>query len=110
MTIEETLKMMASQQYPHKVDVVDSVMDYAMQHPYMQRRRTMSMWQRVSIVAAAAAIALVLVNVTYTYTRNYDEEGMGSMLAQVNDYSSWNTIEDGAVNPFEEFYSPYYAE
>jgi hypothetical protein len=104
MTIEDTLEQLSHQQYPHQVDVVDRVMAQVEQHPYLQpvRHRVVS-WQRIGAVAAAAVVALVAVNVTLFHD-NYDNEGMGSMIAQVNDYSTWNTVEEAAVNPLEYLY------
>lgn len=101
MTIDETLNLMAQQQYPHKVDVVDRVMAQVENKPYLRPVRKHVSWQRLSAVAAAAAVVLVAVNVTVFNLRGYDEDGMGSMIAQLNDYSQWNTVEEAAVNPYE---------
>ena len=57
------------------------------------------------LVAAVAAVFLfMIVNVTTVYTRSYDDEGLQSMIAQVNDYSSWNTIEEVVADPYEYFF------
>lgn len=104
MTIEDTLEQLSRQQYPHQVDVVERVMAQVEKHPYLRpmHRRAVN-WQRIGAVAAAAVVALVAVNVTLFHD-NYDNEGMGSMIAQVNDYSTWNTVEESAVNPLEYIY------
>lgn len=103
MTIDQTLEQLAKQQYPEKVDVVDRVMAQVEQHPYLQRVTPRFQWQRFSAIAAAAVVALVAVNVVLFHS-DYDDDGIGSMIAQVNDYSSWNTIEYAAVNPIESLY------
>ena len=104
MNIDQTLEQLARLQYPHRVDVTDRVMAHAMQHPYLQPVHRGRTWRRVSAVAAAAVVALLAVNVVSVYTRSYDLDGMGSLIAQANDYSSWNTVEQAAVNPIESIY------
>lgn len=104
MTLEQKLNQLASLQYPHKVDVVDSVMAQVSQRPYMRPvRRTLS-WRYISIAAAAAVVALFIVNITLFRPVNSSNEDMGFAIAQFNDYSSWNTVEEAAVNPFEFLY------
>lgn len=105
MNIDEQLKQLASVEYPKRVDVVDAVMTEVQKHPYLQpaaRRRVN--WRLVSMAAAAAVAALVVVNVVAVGNKNYDEEGMGNMIAQLNDYSSWNTVEQVADDPYEYFF------
>ena len=111
MNIDQTLEQLAHLQYPRQVDVTDRVMEQVMQRPYLQPQYSSSrghsrgkLFRRIGIVAVAASLALVVINVTTVYTRSYDEDGMGSMIAQVNDYSSWNTVEEFAVNPYEYLY------
>ena len=104
MTLEQKLNQLASLQYPHKVDVVDSVMAQVSQRPYLRPvRRTLS-WRYISIAAAAAVVALFIVNITLFRPVNSSNEDMGCAIAQFNDYSSWNTVEEAAVNPFEFLY------
>ena len=104
MTIDQTLEQLARQQYPGKVDVVDRVMAQVEQHPYLQRVTPQRFgWQRFSAIAAAAVVALLAVNVVFFHNA-YDDDGIGSMIAQVNDYSSWNSVEYAAVNPIESLY------
>ena len=103
MNIDQTLEQLAHLQCPRQVDVTDRVMAQVMQRPYLQPRRH-SLWKPVSIMAAAAVALVLVVNVVSLYGRSYDEASMGMTLAQVNDYSSWNTIEDGALNPIEYMY------
>jgi hypothetical protein len=111
MNIDQTLEQLSHLKCPHQVDVTDRVMEQVMQRPYLQPQhspsRSLSRGQlirRIGIVAVAASLALVVVNVTTIYTRSYDEESMGSTIAQLNDYSSWNTVEEVAVNPYEYLY------
>lgn len=104
MMIEETLEQLAALQYPKKVDVVGCVMAEVGKKPYLRPVHRTVRWQRISAVAAVAAVVLVAVNVLTVHTRNYDEAGIGSMIAQVNDYSSWGTVEEAALNPIEYFY------
>lgn len=103
MNIDQTLEQLAHLQYPRQVDVVDRVMAQVAARPYLQPVHHTHVWRRLSAVAAAAAVVLLAVNVTSLYTRSYDEEGMGSTLAQLNDYSSWSTVEQ-AANPYEYLY------
>lgn len=103
MNIDQTLEQLAHLQYPRQVDVVDRVMAQVAARPYLQPVHRTHVWRRLSVVAAAAAVVLLAVNVTSLYTRSYDEEGMGSTLAQLNDYSSWSTVEQ-AANPYEYLY------
>lgn len=106
MTIEEQLKQLAAEEYPGKVDVVDAVMAEVSKHPYLQpvaQKRRVS-WHLVGSAVAAAIAAVVVVNVAMVNTRSYDEEGMGNMIAQLNDYSSWNTIEEPAEDPYTYFF------
>lgn len=104
MNIDQQLEQLARLQYPRQVDVTDRVMAQVMQHPYLRPRQRSKVWRYMGVAAVAASLALVVVNVTSVYTRPYDVENMGSMISQVNDYSSWNTVEEVAVNPYEYFY------
>lgn len=104
MNIEETLEQMAGQTYPKKVDVVEGVMATVSQRPYLRPVRKPVEWRRISTVAAAAVAVLFVVGLLVPILRPYDNEGMGSMIAQVNDYSSWGMIEEGAINPIECLY------
>lgn len=115
MNIDQTLEQLARLQYPKQVDVTDRVMEQiGDRSPVVSRRWSLighrspatnhrPLWTRISAVAAAAVVVLVAVNVTSLYTRSYDVEGMGSTLAQLNDYSSWTTVEE-AANPYEYLY------
>ena len=109
--LDEQLEELAQLRSPQRVDVTDRVMAQVMQHPYLQPQHTSrqehgygQLFRRIGIIAVAASLALVVLNVTSVYTHSYDEEDMGSMIAQFNDYSSWNTIEEAAVNPYEYLY------
>lgn len=104
MNIDQTLAQLSHLQCPQQVDVTDRVMAQVMQRPWLRPVHTGRVWKRISAVAAAATVVLVLLNVTTVYTRSYDNEGLGSMIAQANDYSSWNTVEEPALNPYEYFY------
>ena len=64
MTIDEQLKQLSSEECPHKVDVVDSVMAEVEKHPYLQpdhRRRVQ--WRWVASAAAAVVAAIVVISV-----------------------------------------------
>lgn len=107
MTLEQRLDQLAAQQYPHKVDVVDSVMAQVSQKPYLRPVRRSIGWRQVGIAAAAAVVALFIVNITVFRPAGCSNEDMGYAIAQFNDYSSWNTVEEAAVNPFEYMYDEY---
>lgn len=109
MNIDQTLEHLSHLQCPRQVDVTDRVMEQVMQRPYLQpqyptRKNRAPLLRRIGIVAVAASLALVVLNVAVVYTRPYDEESMESTIAQLNDYSSWNTVEEVAVNPYEYLY------
>ena len=104
MTLEQQLDKLAQLQYPHKVDVVDSVMAQVTQRPYLRPVRRSVTWRYISIAAAAAVVALFIVNITIFRPAAYSNEDMGFAIAQFNDYSSWSTVEEAAVNPFEFLY------
>ena len=104
MNIDQRLEQLARLQYPRQVDVTDRVMAQVMQHPYLQPVHRTGVWRRAGIAAVAAVAVLLLVNVASVYTRSYDLDGMGSTIAEVNDYSSWNSVENAAVNPIEYLY------
>ena len=104
MNIDQQLEQLSHLQYPRQVNVVDNVMAQVMQRPYLQPVHRRNTWRIVSTVAAAAVALLFVVSLTLPYLRSYDDEGLGSMMAQANDFSSWNTIEEAAVNPYEFIY------
>ena len=104
MTLEQRLDQLAQLQYPNKVDVMDSVMSQVSQRPYLRPVRRNVSWRYVSIAATAAVVVLFIVNITIFRPSSYSNEDMGFAIAQFNDYSSWNTVEDAAVNPFEYMY------
>ena len=104
MNIDQTLEQLSQLRCPRQIDVTEGVMSHAMQHPYLRPVHRTPVWRRIGTIAAAAVVALVVINVTTVYTRSYDDEGLGSMIAQANDYSSWNTVEELAVNPYEYLY------
>ena len=94
MTLEQQLDELAGQEYPKKVDVVDRVMAEVEKKPYLRPVHRRVNWQRITAVAAAAVVALVAVNVVVFNNHSYDNNGVGSTIAQDND---WNTVEE-AVN------------
>ena len=93
MTIEQQLDELAGLEYPKKVDVVDRVMAEVEQKPYLRPVHRFNHWQRIGTIAAAAVVALVAVNVVLFNTGSLNNDGTGSMVSQVDDYSSWNTVE-----------------
>ena len=104
MTIEQQLEQLAQLQYPNKVDVVDSVMAQVSRRPYLRPVHRKVTWRYISIAAAAAVVALFIVNITIFRPAAYSNEDMGFAIAQFNDYSSWNTVEEAAANPFDYIY------
>lgn len=106
MTVDEGLKQLAAKDYPGKVDVVEAVMAEVSKHPYLRPvKKTVQPWRRIVSTTVAAAIVAVVVNVVAVRTNKYDEDGIGQMIAQVQDYDYYgSTIEDGAVNPMEYLY------
>lgn len=108
MTLEQTLEQLSQQQYPHKVDVVDRVMAQVQQKPYLRPVRRSIGWRQISITAAAAVVALFIVNITFYRPASLSNEDMGLAISQFNDYSSWNTVEEAALNPMEPLFEEDY--
>ena len=108
MTVEEGLKELAGKNYPGKVDVVQGVMAEVMKHPYMQPVRRVQPWQRIVSTTVAAALVALVVNVVTVRMNSYDEEGIGMMISQVQNYEYYgSTVENAAVNPVDYFYEEY---
>lgn len=110
MTLEQRLEQLSQQQYPHKVDVVESVMAQVQQKPYLRPVRRSIGWKQISVAAAAAVVALFIVNITIYRPASLSNEDMGLAISQFNDYSSWNTVEEAAANPYEYLYEDYEEE
>ena len=104
MTVDEGLKELANQQYPHTVDVVQGVMAQVSAHPYLQPRRQVAVWQRVVSATMAAAIAALIVNFVVLNMRSYDEDDISYMISQVHDYNYYNAVEEAAENPIAYLY------
>ncbi len=101
MNIEETLEQMARQTYSHKVDVVEDVMATVSQRPYLRPVHRQVRWRPVGTAVAAAVALLLVVGFAMPFLRSYNEDDMSSMMVQANDYASWGTVEQAAVNPIE---------
>lgn len=108
MTLEQRLEQLSQQEYPHKVDVVGSVMAQVQQKPYLRPVRRSIGWKQISVAAAAAIVALFIVNITFYKPTSLSNEDMGYAISQFNDYSSWNTVEEAVVNPLEAIYEEDY--
>ena len=104
MTVDEGLKELACQQYPHKVDVVQGVMSQVSAHPYLQPRHHVAVWQRVVSATMAAAIAVLIVNFLVVNIRSYNEDNISYMISQVHDYNYYNAVEEAAENPIAYIY------
>ena len=104
MNIDQTLEQLSRLEYPRQVDVVEGVMAEVAKRPYLRPVHRAPAWRRIGTVAAAAVALLFVVNLALPYFRSYDEAGMGSMIAQANDYSSWYGVEEVAYNPIECLY------
>ena len=99
MTVDEGLNELARQRCPQTVDVVQAVMARVSAHPYMRRT------QRGRVLPYAAAAAVVGIVGTGIVARHDNNTGIGSMVAQVQDYSYYgSTVEEAAVNPIEYIY------
>lgn len=109
MTLDEQLEQLAAMEYPHRVDVRDAVMQQVgalSVRPLHAAPRTRPLWQRMGTAVAAAVALLLGVGIAMPYLRSYDDEGIAGTMAQLGDYSSWNTVEDLATDPYDYFYDP----
>lgn len=102
MNIDEQLKILSRQTYPHQVDVVDAVMAQVRQRPYLRPAHRSGVWRGVALTAAAAVAALVVFNVASF--RSYDEARIGDVMTHVSDYDYYASVESAAVNPIEYLY------
>ncbi len=101
MTLDEQLEQLSHLQCPRQVDVTDRVMERLAQ----PAPRVVPLWRRLGPAAAAAVALFAVVGLSLPYLRSYDEEGMAGTMAQLNDYSSWNPVEDLATDPYDYFYN-----
>lgn len=108
MTVEEGLKELASQNYSGRVDVVQGVMAEVNKHPYLQPVRRVQPWQRIVSTTVAAAIVALVVDVVAVRLNSYDEEGIGMMISQVQNYDYYgSTVENAALDPMDYFNEEY---
>ena len=105
MTIDEGLQELARQQYPRKVDVVEGVMAQVRQHPYLQHVHRVHTWQRIASSAVAAVLLAIVVSTVVIRVQASNDAGLGSMIAQVQDYGYYGSaVEEPALNPIECIY------
>lgn len=105
MTIDEGLQELARQQYPRRVDVVEGVMAQVRQHPYLRPVRQVRTWQRIASSAVAAVLLALVVSTVVVRLQANNDAGIGSMIAQVQDYGYYAaTVEESALNPIEYIY------
>lgn len=104
MILEEQLDQLRAQHLDRKVDVVESVMARVSTQTPRQRPRTRPLWQPISVVAAAAMVAVLLINSAIIQFHSYDEEGLTNTIVQLNDYSSWHSVEEVASSPYDYLY------
>ena len=105
MTVDEGLNQLAAMQCPRKVDVVDGVMAYANAHPYMMPVRRTNVWRRVVSSSVAAVLLAAVASVVVLRIQVNNDAGIGSAIAQVQDYGYYSSsIEEAALNPIEYIY------
>lgn len=101
MTIDEQLKLLAEQECPQEIDVVDKVMSrIESEHgkhiqPSPAHSRAAKIWRYAGITAAAAVVALVAVNILFVNNSNNTIPGVSP--ATGNQGQFFATIEDAAV-------------
>ena len=112
MNIEEQLRLLSHQTYPHQVDVVDAVMDTIRKQPLSMKTQPAPaprpLWPRLAVSSAAAVIALVVVNLTLFRSHTYNEALIGNTIADVSDYSYYAPVESLADNPVDCLYTDLY--
>lgn len=101
MTLDNQLQQLADLRYPRTVDVRQQVMSQIASLPTPTRHRPL--WKPAAALAAAAMVAILLVNIVMINVRHYDLDAMGNTLVALNDYSSWQTVEEPAANPYDYF-------
>lgn len=104
MNIDQQLEELSNLHYPAQVDVTEAVLAQIAGQPRLQPVRCMTLRRNVSMAAAAVVLVLVGVSVYLSHTRTYDLDGLGSMITQVNDYSTWNIVEQAALDPYAIIY------
>ena len=102
MNIDQLMQQLAALRCPRQVDVVEDVMQEVSLRPYMMKTPAARRWRTAGIAAAAAALIAVAANVVFANLQQRDDDGIGAALTQVNDYSSWNAVEELAF-PEEDF-------
>lgn len=103
MNIEQQLDELKRLNYPREVDVVEPVMAEVRKRPYLMPRRR-HVWVRRLTLSAAAVAAVAIFAVPALINRSYDEDGIGEMIASVQDYSYYSHVESAALNPIEYLY------
>ncbi|MBP9991279.1 MAG: hypothetical protein KBT45_07630 [Bacteroidales bacterium] len=91
--VESALNDMRKMEYPVQVDVVDAVMEQVSKQPILVPARKHRIW----VIAAACIAALLLVNVSLYLFRGYNEESVGTVLADVYDYNTNYGLDDQAA-------------
>lgn len=98
------LRQLRQMQYPGTVDVVDSVMSRVR---FLQPRQSAwHRWGRYVAGAAACILLLVSVNVFTFFMKDYNDPQIGSMLASVYSYDSYEfqSIEGYADMDYWSYY------
>lgn len=103
MNTEQLLDEIAQMHYPREVDVVDAVMAEVRQHPYLVPKHRNVILRRVALTAAAVA-AVAIIAVPALLHRTYDEQGIGDMMASVQNYDYYSHVESLAENPIAYLY------
>ena len=91
--VESALNDMRKMEYPVQVDVVDAVMEQVSKQPLLAPAPKRRVW----VIAAACLAALLLVNVSLYLFRGYNEESVGTVLADVYDYNTNYGLDDQAA-------------
>ena len=108
MTEDLLLQQLRELRYPADIDVVDSVMEQVRNKPLMVVPRRRKLFYRVATGVAAAAVLAVAINVTLLFTRDYNEQQISSMMAEVYDYSDDYSSSYAADYDFGAIESIYY--
>lgn len=116
MTENDILQQLRDMRYPRDIDVTDAVMDRVAKTRVISpaKNKTVTL-PRIVAACAACALLVVSVNVARLFFRDYNEQSIGCMIAEVYDYHAdydnlSASLTDYELGSIESFYEDQYFE